>query len=136
MVVVLTHAVFDNPKGELHNNAIMSHYILPAVDPEARTDQPSTSTGGTLAQYAGTYAWLRGLFTIELRDSTLYASLADAPTMELVPLTGSRFRGLVLGLLEVEFVFEGAEVGKVRGGRVSHGFTEEQFVRHQEDGER
>ncbi len=46
------------------------------------------------------------------------------------------FRGVVLDLLDVEFVFDGAEDGKVRGGRVSQGFTDEPFARHQDDGER
>ncbi len=43
---------------------------------------------------------------------------------------------MVLDLLDVEFVIDGAEDGKVRGWRVSHGFTDEPFARHQDDGER
>lgn len=136
MVVVLTHAVFDNPNGELHNTAIMSRYVLPAVDPEARNNQPTTPDSATLAQYTGAYDSPRGVFTIELRNGGLYASSANAPTMELVPLTGSLFRGVVLDLLDVDFVFESNEDGKVRGGHVFHGFSDEPFVRHQDDGSR
>ncbi len=43
---------------------------------------------------------------------------------------------MVLDLLDVEFVIDGAEDGKVQGWRVSHGFTDEPFARHQDDGER
>jgi len=135
LVVVLTHAVFENPNGELHNTAIMSRYVLPAVDPVARPDQTTTPASATLAQCAGTYESATGEFTIQLRDGGLNASSANAPTMELVQLTGSRFRGVVLDLLDVEFVFDRAEDGKIRGGRVSHGFTDEPFVRREDDGE-
>lgn len=136
MVVVLTQEVFGNPNGEVHNTAIMSRYILPAVDSQATTNEPHVPLNADLTQYTGTYELSSNVFTIELRQGVLYVSSANAPTMELMAISETRFRGVALNLLDVEFVFNSPEDGKVEGGRVTHGFRNETFVRRRDDGGR
>jgi CubicO group peptidase (beta-lactamase class C family) len=56
LVVVLTHAVFDNPMGELHNSAILARYVLAAATGKAPQPDPVRLDSVALARYVGEYA--------------------------------------------------------------------------------
>ena len=127
MVVVLMHQVFDNPMGELNNMAIMTRYVLPAVNPAAVLGPAIEIDDATLAEYAGGYVSGQQRLTITLRDGKLYADAQDTPTLELVPLSDSHFYGTALDLVDVHFLFDVSEDGKVDGFRASYAFSDEEF---------
>ena len=132
LVAVLTHQVFDNPMGELHNTSIMSRYILPAADAAAARDRGTLLDAAALAAYTGVFATISDSsdrFTIELRADRLYAIAPDTPIMELVPVTPSWFRGTVLDMIDVDFFFDVTADGQVARGRTAYGFRNDPFVR-------
>ncbi|MEE9131952.1 MAG: serine hydrolase [Gemmatimonadota bacterium] len=127
MVVVLLQQVFDNPMGELNNMAIMTRYVLPSVNPAAVLSPAVEIDDAALAKYAGEYVSGQQRVTITLRDGKLYADAQDTPTLELVPLSANHFYGTVLDLVDVHFLFDVSEDGKVDGFRSSYSFSDEQF---------
>jgi CubicO group peptidase (beta-lactamase class C family) len=132
LVAVLTHQVFDNPAGELHNTSIMSRYILPAADALGLHDQVTVMDAAALTPYTGAFATVSNStdrFTIDLRDSKLYATAPDTPVIELIPVTPTWFRGTVLNFLDVDFFFDVTADGQVTGGRTADGFRSDPFVR-------
>ncbi len=132
LVAVLTHQVFDNPAGELHNTSIMSRYILPAADSTAVQVQVTAMDATALAAYTGAFVTVRDStdrFTIDLRDGKLYATAPNTPVIELAPVTALRFRGTVADLIDVDFFFEVTADGHVTRGRTAYGFRNDRFVR-------
>jgi CubicO group peptidase (beta-lactamase class C family) len=132
LVAVLTHQVFDNPAGELHNTSIMSRYILPAADALGLHDQVTVMDAAALTPYTGAFATVSNStdrFTIDLRDGKLYATAPDTPVIELIPVTPTWFRGTVLNFLDVDFFFDVTADGQVTGGRTADGFRSDPFVR-------
>lgn len=143
MVVVITHEVFDNPSGEMHNTAILNRYVLPSADsavawhaPDAAADAAAESLGpslapdtATLQRYAGVYAAADERLLIEVRDGALHAQGANAPPMLLTGLGEHRFRSTVLDLVDVRFVFDVDEDGGVERVRATWGFNDATFER-------
>jgi CubicO group peptidase (beta-lactamase class C family) len=129
LVVVVTQQVFDNPYDELNNLAIMSRYVLPAVDRPGGPDTPPDLDAAALARYEGLYAGSGAPIRVELRDGELIAQAEDAPTMPLLPIGEGRFRGTVFDLLDVQFAFEPIGSDLPDAIRVTWGFREDEFRR-------
>ncbi len=139
LVVVLTHEVFDNPLGELHNTSILTRYVLPAADsmprapggewdPEA-SDTPIELDAEALTGYAGLYSGGQQELTIEYRDGELYAHAEGAPEMRMIPLSDTAFRATALGLIDLRFTFDVDGRGQVRELRAAWGFNDTVFRR-------
>lgn len=129
LVAVVTQQVFDNPYGELNNIAILSRYILPAVDSGHREEAAVHLDAAVLAPYEGLYAGSGAPIRVELRDGALIAEAADAPMMRLVPLGEGRFRGTVLDMIDVHFVFSSSGAERPDGVRATWGFRDDRFQR-------
>jgi CubicO group peptidase (beta-lactamase class C family) len=129
LVVVITHQDFDNPAGEMHNTAIMSRYILPALDPCKPREVPVKLDVETLSRFVGAYASSNGKFKIDIHNGRLKVTTQNTESMYLVPISRTRFRGTVQDLIDVEFVFDITDDGKVQGGWASYVFTKDSFVR-------
>ena len=129
LVVVITHQVFDNPAGEMHNTAIMSRYILPALDPSKPREVPVKLDVETLSRFVGAYASSNDKFKIDIHNGRLKVTTQNTESMYLVPISRTRFRGTVQDLIDVEFVFDITDDGKVQGGWASYVFTKDSFVR-------
>ena len=129
LVVVITHQVFDNPAGEMHNTAIMSRYILPALDPCKPREVPVKLDVETLSRFVGAYASPNDKFKIDIHNGRLKVTTQNTESMYLVPISRTRFRGTVQDLIDVEFVFDITDDGKVQGGWASYVFTKDSFVR-------
>lgn len=129
MVVVVTQQVFGNPFDELNNMAILSRYVLPAVDTALHAGASVHLDPEALALHEGVYSGSGAPIRIELRDGTLFAESQDAPTMELIPLGGGRYTGTVLDLIDVQFRFEPGEAHRAETVSVTWGFREEEFTR-------
>ena len=129
LVVVITHQVFDNPAGEMHNTAIMSRYILPALDPCKPREVPVKLDVETLSRFVGAYASSNDKFKIDIHNGRLKVTTQNTESMYLVPISRTRFRGTVQDLIDVEFVFDITDDGKVQGGWASYVFTKDSFVR-------
>lgn len=133
LVVVLTHEVFDNPMGQIHNNAILGRYILPAVDGHRDVAETAELEASDLAHYLGDYESEHGRFTVVERDGKLRAEPAGQPPMEIVPLSRTRFRGTTLGLIDVDLRFDFAENGEVQGVHSTYAFTESYYRKVRSD---
>jgi CubicO group peptidase (beta-lactamase class C family) len=129
LVVILAHKVFDNPAGEMHNTAIMSRYILPASDPFNPREVPVEVDIETLSHFVGAYASSNGQFKINIHNGRLKVTAQNTESMYLVPISRARFRGTVQDLIDVEFVFDITDDGKVQGGWTSYAFAKDSFVR-------
>ena len=129
LVVVITHQDFDNPAGEMHNTAIMSRYILPALDPCKPREVPVKLDVETLSRFVGAYASSNDKFKIDIHNGRLKVTTQNTESMYLVPISRTRFRGTVQDLIDVEFVFDITDDGKVQGGWASYVFTKDSFVR-------
>jgi CubicO group peptidase (beta-lactamase class C family) len=129
LVVVLTHPVFDNPMGELHNGAILARYVLPAADTGVDWGEPITLDSTALAAYAGEYAAAHDRFSIVFRRGSLWAEAIGSPTLELIPLSETRFRGTMLGMVDVEFDFDLDDDGKARSARARFMFNDRSYRR-------
>ena len=129
LVVVITHQVFDNPAGEMHNTAIMSRYILPALDPCKPREVPVKLDVETLSRFVGAYASSNDKFKIDIHNARLKLTTQNTEPMYLVPISRTRFRGTVQDLIDVEFVFDITDDGKVQGGQASYVFTKDSFIR-------
>lgn len=129
LVVVVVQQVFDNPMADTNNLSIMAQYVLPAAGGVATDDAPADLDPTDLRALVGAYRSGRGAFEVELREGALWALAETSPSMQLVPVGPSRFRGIVLGLIEVDFEFDVDEGGAAAGGRTSFGFTVDEFVR-------
>jgi len=129
LVVVITHQDFDNPAGEVHNTAIMSRYILPALDPCKPREVPVKLDVETLSHYVGAYASSNVKFKIDIHNGRLKVTTQNTESMYLVPISRTRFRGTVQDLIDVEYVFDITDDGKVQGGWASYVFTKVSFVR-------
>ncbi len=129
LVVVITHQDFDNPAGETHNTAIMSRYILPALDPCKPHEVPVKLDIEILSRFVGTYASSNDKFKIDIHNGRLKVTTQNTESMHLVPISRTRFRGTVQDLIDVEFVFDITDGGKVQGGWASYVFTKVSFVR-------
>ena len=129
LVVVITHQVFDNPEGENHNTAIMSRYILPASDPYMTHEVPVKVDIETLSRYVGAYESSNDQFKIDIHNGRLKVTAQNTESMNLVPMGRARFRGTVQDLIDVEFVFDMTDDGKVRGGWALYAFAKDPFVR-------
>ena len=126
LVAVLTHQVFNNPAGELHNTSIMSRYVLPAADSMGLHDQVTAVDAAALTAYTGAFTTVSDStdrFTIDLRDGKLYLTAPDTPVIELVPVTSTWFRGTILDLIDVDFFFDVSAADQVTGGRTAYGFN-------------
>lgn len=129
LVVVITHQVFDNPAGEMHNTAIMSRYILPASDPCKPREMPVKLDVETLSRFVGAYESSNDKFKIDIHNGRLKVTAQNTDSMYLVPISRTRFRGTVQDLIDIEFVFDITDDGKVQGGWASYVFTKGSFVR-------
>jgi len=133
LVVILSHQVFDNPMGELHNNAILSRYVLPAANPSIHDNTTVEARSDLLSRYVGTYESPNDRFTIEVVDGKLKVIAENTDTMDLVTTGLFGFRGTVQNLIDVEFVFDVNDNGEVQGGCTSYAFTKDAFLRVRED---
>jgi CubicO group peptidase (beta-lactamase class C family) len=129
LVVVITHQDSDDSAGEMHNIAIMSRYILPALDPRKPREVPVKLDDETLSRFVGTYASTNDQFKIDIHNGKLMVTTQNAEAMYLIPISKARFRGTVQDLIDVEFVFDITDNGKVQGGWISYFFTKNSFVR-------
>jgi CubicO group peptidase (beta-lactamase class C family) len=129
MVVVLTHAVFDNPMGELHNGAILGRYILPAADRAARWREVLPLDSAALDRYVGAYGPPESRFTIAYREGALVGTADGSPPLELTPYAETRFRGTVLDLVDVAVDFEPAADGTGQAVRVRYMFNDRTYRR-------
>jgi CubicO group peptidase (beta-lactamase class C family) len=129
LVVVLTHEVFDNPMGELHNGAILGRYLLPAADPDADLGQPVALDDATLSKYTGEYTSDAGAMTIVRRQGSLWAEAAGSPPLELTPLSAKRFRGTFFDLLDVSFEFELDAAEEVTSVRTRFMFNDRRYLK-------
>jgi CubicO group peptidase (beta-lactamase class C family) len=142
LLVVLTHEVFDNPMGQLHDTSILTRYVLPAadsalhasggeLDPEASgaSETPIEADAAALARYAGLYSAGQEELRVEYRDGRLYANAEGAPEMRMIPLGDTRFRATALDLIDVRFNFDVDDRGVVRGLRAAWGFNDTTFER-------
>ena len=129
LVVVITHQGFDNPAGEMHNTAIMSRYILPASAPCKQREVPVKVDIETLSRYVGAYASSNDKFQIDIHNGKLKVTSQNTESIYLVPISRARFRGTVQDLIDVEFVFDITDDGKVQGGWTSYAFAKDSFVR-------
>jgi len=129
LVVILAHKVFDNPAGEMHNTAIMSRYILPASEPFNPREVPVEVDIETLSQFVGAYASSNGQFKINIHNGRLNVTAPNTESIYLVPVGRARFRGTVQDLIDVEFIFDITDDGKVQGGWTSYAFAKDSFVR-------
>jgi CubicO group peptidase (beta-lactamase class C family) len=127
LVVVFTHAVFDNPMGELHNGAMLARYVLPAAVRGVDWGEPVALEPSALARYAGQYAASDDRFTVVHRDGSLWAEAAGSPTLELTPLSATRFRGTFFELVDVEFEFDLADDGTASGVRARFMFNDRTY---------
>jgi CubicO group peptidase (beta-lactamase class C family) len=134
LVVVLTHAVFDNPMGELHNSAILARYVLPAATGDTPWPDPVRLDSTELARYVGEYAAADQRFTIAYRDGGLIGTAEGSPPLVLTPVTATQFRGTMLDLVDVTLDFEFAPDGTVLGVRARFMFNDRTYrqVRRQE----
>jgi hypothetical protein len=121
----VTQQVFGNPYDELNNMAILSRYVLPAVDPAGSVEAPIELDSEALARYEGLYAGIR----VEVQDGALVAESEDTPTMRLVPLGEGRFRGTVMDMLDVQFAFEPSGADQPNAVRATWGFRDQEFRR-------
>lgn len=129
LVVVITHQDSDDSAGEMHNIAIMSRYILPALAPYKPREVPVKLDDETLSRFVGTYASSDDQFKIDIHNGKLKVTTQNAVSMYLIPISQARFRGTVQDLIDVEFVFDITDNGKVQGGWTSYFFTKDSFVR-------
>lgn len=123
LVVVITHAVFDNPAGELHNGAILARFVLPAAV-DAAWEDPVALDSATLSRYAGDYISSSGDFRIVLREGALTALSEGSPPLLLAPLSATRFRGTLLDLIDVSLDFEVTADGTVKSVRTRFMFND------------
>lgn len=123
LVVVITHEVFDNPAGELHNGAILARYVLPAAV-DAAWGESVALDSAALARYVGDYASSRDEFRIVLREGTLTALSEGSPPLSLTPLSTTRFRGTLLDLIDVSLDFEVTADGTVKSVRTRFMFND------------
>jgi len=129
LVAVVTQQVFGNPYDELNNMAILSRYVLPAVDPAGSVEASSQPESEALARYEGLYSGRGTPIRVELRDGALVAVSEDATTIRLVPLGEGRFKGTVMDMLDVQFAFEPSGADRPDAVRVTWGFQEDEFRR-------
>ena len=113
----------------MHNTAIMSRYILPASAPCKPRKVPVKVDIDTLSHYVGAYASSNDQFKIDIHNGRLKVIAQNTESMYLVPISRARFRGTVQDLIDVEFVFDITDDGKVQGGLTSYAFAKDSFVR-------
>ncbi len=109
--------------------AILSRYLLPAVDPAGRLEAPIELDAEALARYEGLYSGSGAPIRVELRDGALVAKSEDTPTIRLVPLGEGRFRGTVMDMLDVQFAFEPSGADQPEAVRATWGFRDQEFRR-------
>lgn len=129
MVVAVVQEVFDNPLADANNLSIMTQFVLPAAAGTETEDVSLQLDQVGLESLVGSYRSGRGVLTIELREGRLWALAENAPPMQLEPVGSSRFRGTALGLIEVDFAFDFSPDRTAIGGKMSFGFTEDDFLR-------
>ena len=113
----------------MHNTAIMSRYILPASDPGKPREVPVKLDVETLSRFVGAYESSNDKFKIDIHNGRLKVTAQNTDSMYLVPISRTRFRGTVQDLIDIEFVFDITDDGKVQGGWASYVFTKGSFVR-------
>jgi CubicO group peptidase (beta-lactamase class C family) len=130
LVVVITHHGSDDSAGEMHNIAIMSRYILPAQAPPYNfREVPVKLDVETLSRFVGAYESSNDKFKIDIHNGRLKVTAQNTESMYLVPISRTRFRGTVQDLIDIEFVFDITDNGKVQGGYTSYFFNIDSFVR-------
>ena len=128
LVVVVTQQVFDNPYDELNNLAILSRYVLPAVDPAA-IHKPVSLSGDELTQFAGEFVGPHATISIVVRDGGLLATMEGTPPIELTPYGPLLFIGSLFNLIEVTFEFRPTADGRIDRVKAAFGFREKELHR-------
>ena len=128
LVAVVTQQVFDNPYDELNNQAILSRYVLPAVDTVGRRS-PVVLSREELSRFVGEYRAPDATISVALEETGLVATVEGAPRLELTPYGPSSFAGSILGLLDVNFEFSVDRGNQVERLHVSWGFRQKDLVK-------
>jgi hypothetical protein len=77
----------------------------------------------------GACASSNGQFKINIHNGRLNVTAPNTESIYLVPVGRARFRGTVQDLIDVEFIFDITDDGKVQGGWTSYAFAKNSFVR-------
>ena len=107
----------------------MERYILPASDPCKPSEVSVKLDVETLSRFVGAYASSKTKFKIDIHNGRLKITTKNTESMYIVPISGTRFRGNMQDLIDVEFLFDITDDGKVEGGWVSYAFTKTSFDR-------
>ena len=128
-VVVITQQVFENDFGDLNFIAIMSDYILPALNPSISKYETINIDTIQLVKYQGHYVSDDQTEYIDfiLQDNYLVGESSDGQTNTFIPVSEHIFRTRIMDLFDLYIKFNKDTSGNVVSLRSDFAFTHKLF---------
>lgn len=125
-VVVICQQVFNNPIGDINSIAILSSYVLPAIE----KIEPVSSSTADYSSYVGRYTAEdpNDFLDISLDQGQLVANTTDGGSILLTRFSPKKFMGKYMDFLDVYFDFLQKEINSTKTLKVSFGFREGIYI--------
>ena len=130
-VVVITQQVFNNLYGDINFIAIMSDYIIPALENNKKQNQNLKLTVEGLKEYIGHYELACGgeYIDFKIENKMLIGYSSDGQKNVFIPTSENIFKTKIMDIIDIYIEFSKGESDKMEYINSNFGFTQKSYLK-------